>query len=206
MEEMILPTDIDVFNKHKNIVPWCCHRLAKTSLIISYEEDILQVGYLALWKGIKSYDPDRAETLPAYLFMCVKNALNNWIRDNSKHDVAVTTYMNELNEVCDILDDVGECDILDDNPLDLAEEILEKYKQDLIDKHKRPDYIERRINRARVIIYEMLHNGKVGSKAIQNKYGINRTTVSLILTDIRELLKYEYPIRYRNRRQHEYEG
>lgn len=47
-------------------------------------DSLYQEGSIALFKACKSYEPNRGMNFTSYAYMCIRSAINTYIRDNSK--------------------------------------------------------------------------------------------------------------------------
>lgn len=202
-------TNTEIFEENKKIVTYCYSQLNKNEFTIKHKEDLLQEGFLAMWKAINTYDSERGESLPAYIFPCVKNAMLNFIRSSSKvqfDTLSLDAPIKSTYEDYDItLSDFLHVNDFEDSTEELITSILSSYSRWLKKRHKHIETVELRLARAKIIIDDALIEGKAKARTIETKYGINRTTVSQILSEIRHVLKEEYPTRFKNRRQHKYE-
>lgn len=194
-----------LFEEYKPIVYYCYRKLQKCKFILDYQEDLLQEGFLALWKGLITYKEEYGVTLSTYLFPCVRNALYNYLRDNEayfKYDIN-ESLSTPINEDGDTLEDVIPDPKSLQDPEDiegLIDSILEIYKKYLRHKNKSCK-IDLRLCRARIILETFIDEGHIGGRYIEDKYCIGRTLVHTIVKELREALKdYKEVLLYNGRK------
>lgn len=196
-------TDIytERFNELQNIVYYCYGKLLKDEFITKSREDMLQEGFLALWKACCGYNDTFDVKLSTYAFASIQNAMLRWVKINREYyynHVSFETPVEET-ETLTIGDTIPDKDDLDINT-DKVKEILEIYKRWLVKTrvNSNQNYINMRIFRAYIILNEIVNKGKTSSRYIESEFNINRTTVWRIFQELRECLKETYPTRFKN--------
>ena len=186
-------TNNEIFEKNMNIVYYCYNQLSKNELIINSQEDILQDGFLALWRAIcKFHDEDENKLIP-YMFAAVKNQMLRWISKQSftKDTISLESNLNSDNASDEItLNDVlpFEDTYYFDNIDEVIKRILEQYEKYLIKNHSRK-HVENHVSKAKIILTELYIDEHFTAIKIESKHNINRTTVGIILKELRECLK-----------------
>ena len=175
----------ELFEQYKNFVPCLYHKLEKTPFVINNREDLIQEGYLALLKGIESYEEYRTVSLSTYIFHNIKYAMYRYIRENS--EAYSWTYEDLNDSAYKFLD---ESQSLNDNPEEFVRILLKDYEYYLT--HHKKKHTNKKIDlwlcRAQIILEEFLNNGKVSTREIEEKYYFSRTNVSIVLKDLRNVI------------------
>lgn len=193
----------EVFNQYTYIVKYCYKKLHKDDFILKSEEDLLQEGYLGLWKACLSFDESLEIKFFSYAYAAVQNSMLCYISKNRDYfynycslEQPIQDFGDEPMTIGGTLYEYDELDNLSDTIID----ILKKYKKWLIQTRVNSNeiYIARSVYRAQIILTELVSKEKVSVRYIQEHYDINRTTVSKIFKELRECLQSEYPTRYKN--------
>lgn len=191
----------ELFEKHKGIVYYCYNELSKNEFIIQSEDDIIQEGFVGLWRAICKINVDNVDetTIPPYLFAAVKRAMIRWL-DNNYYKHVKNNISLEATLSQDTTDgELTLSDVLSVNDTYCFEEIdsviddlLICYKKYLKKEKQVKECINLRLHRAKLILYEMYYSEKFTARMMEHKYDINRTTVGIILKELQEALKYKY--------------
>lgn len=169
-----LTNDInDLISKNKNLVYFVINKSFKQYLS---NDDIIQEGYIGLWKAIKTYD-DSHSSFSTYAIKCIYNNILMYIRDNlSKlHDNILSLdylYSGEKKE--------DESDLY--NYVKTEEEYI-KLKIDLLYK----PFIKTLSKKEQMILYYNFL-GYTQTK-IGEKLNCSQKTICMYLSDIRKKLK-----------------
>lgn len=67
---------------HKLIYKIIYNRNLEKGDFIIDTESLFQEGSIALYKACKSYEPDKGMNFTSYAYMCIRSAINTYIRDN----------------------------------------------------------------------------------------------------------------------------
>lgn len=67
---------------HKLIYKIIYNRNLEKGDFIMDTESLFQEGSIALYKACKSYEPDKGMNFTSYAYMCIRSAINTYIRDN----------------------------------------------------------------------------------------------------------------------------
>lgn len=198
-------TKEELFEAHKNMVYYCYNHLLKDDFITKSQEDLIQEGFLALWKACMSYDETLEIKLSSYAFPAIQNAMLTWIRNNKSYYYNHIGFDDPVSDQEDenltIGNTIPDKELLDQHVIDVKE-ILLTYKKWLIKTrvNSNQTYINVRVYRAYQILNELVTKEKVSVRHIEEEYNISRTIVTKIFKELREALKDEYPTRFKNRR------
>ena len=190
-----------LFNELQSIVYYCYGKLYKDKFILDSKEDILQEGFLALWKACCGYKEEFEVKLSTYAFACVQNAMLYWIKTNRDYYYNCISFDTPLDdaETLTLGDTLPDKEELECNT-DTIYNILQSYKTWLTKTrvNSNKNYINMRVFRAYMILNEIINKGKTSAKYIEAEFNINRTTVWRIFQELRECLKETYPTRFKN--------
>ena len=187
-------TKEELFNENKGIVYYCYSRLFLDDFIKKSKEDLVQEGFLALWKACTCYDPSLNIKISTYMFSVVKHAMCMWIRKNRNYYYNIISLEEPLDnsedETLTISDTLSYIQDFS-NEQDVILEILNCYRNWLIQNRKRSgkNTIDTTVQRASIILKELTSRKTVTTRYIEEEHNINRTIVSKIYAELRECLK-----------------
>lgn len=196
-------TTEQLFEENKGMVYFCYSKLIKDEFIVKSREDILQEGFLALWKACILYDDTLEIKISNYIFPAIQNAMLRWVRLNRCYYYNCLGFDDPVQD-CDNLtlgDTLSDIEELEDIAKTVAD-ILKRYKKWLVETHTNCSdrYFDLHVYRANIILNELINKEKVTTRYIEEEYNINRTVVSRTFNELREALKDEFPTRFKNRR------
>ena len=172
----------ELFEQYERMVYYLYSKLERTTFVVNNREDLIQEGFLAMLKGIESYEEYRTVSLSTYLFHSVKYAMYRYIRDNSEAYFWSDSEIKESDYKY-----LAEEDIQED-PEEFVTKLLEDYKYYLTEYKQKNKKIDLWLCRAQIILEEFLKNGKVTTREIEEKYYFSRTNVSNVLRDLRNVI------------------
>ena len=73
-----------VFNENLNLVPHTIKKALNISINEFDFEDIMQEGYIALWKCIDKFDESKGYAFTTYACACIKNHLISYLGSNGR--------------------------------------------------------------------------------------------------------------------------
>lgn len=192
-----------LFDQYSYIVHYSYKVLYKDDFVESAKEDIIQEGFLVLWRCCSMFDESLHKKFFSYAYAAIQNEMLRYIYRNRPHyynyslnEPVLDTYSEEEITLEDTLPEYE--DLRDINTI--ITDILSEYRAWLNTTNVAASdkYILIRLYRAQIILTELVCNEKVTTRYIEQEYGINRTLVSKIFKEIREALQKSYPTRYNN--------
>lgn len=194
-------TQEELFEQHKNIVYYCFSRLYKDEFVEKSKEDLVQEGFLSLWKCCSFYNEALDIKMSTYAFAAIQNAMLRWIKNNKNYYYNFISLEEPIKDSCEkditIGDTIPDYSLIE-SAASNVDDILCTYKKWLIKTrvNSNQTYINNRVYRANIILNELITRGKVSAQYIQDEYDINRNLVNKIFKELRESLKEEYPTKY----------
>lgn len=104
----------DLFENNKNLVGWVFKK--HFSQYRSFEEDLMQEGFLGLWKACISFDPNRSIKFSTYAVVGIRFAMKNYKEKficKSERTMSIDCSFDEC-------EDFGFLNILHSDPEDLS--------------------------------------------------------------------------------------
>lgn len=186
----------ELFNKNIGLVYHVYNKLDKNDFVIRSKEDMIQEGNYALWNALLTYDKTKDVKLSHYACTCIRNAMLKYIRKNQIEDtnISMDQPIDDTEEL--YVKDMIATEVDFESIQDLKNNIIEKYKNSLIKKRAKIQTVALKASRANILLDELILNPDVTIVSLQDKYNINRTLWSNILSELRHLLKEDYPYQF----------
>lgn len=182
-----------LFAENMKLVPFT---ISKRFWRYLHDEDMHQIGYIALWKAAQSFDTTTGGAFSTYAVKSITNAIYNAEKSANLHSVDIAYSMDEskyrqkryandpnttkgelmANSICDV-----DGDLLGEVVLDLIEEAFFD------------DRGAGKVERAKTLITAIARGYR--SSEVADHYGLSRQAINQTLYRIRDRLAYKYPER-----------
>lgn len=110
------------FEQHKGLVGMTFNKYF--TKVKKHEEDLMQCGYLGLWKACQTFDESKGFAFSTYAVKCIRNEMAIWLRSELKYwyyttDIIVENEDGEMQNIVELFaDDGGMQEVEDDCYLD----------------------------------------------------------------------------------------
>ena len=96
----------ELIEENKYIVIRVLNRYLKSELFQQQREDYMQIGLIALWKAITTYEEDKNDNFEAYAYTCIRNDIRNEMRKALKQKRGANEVILSLNASSPELEDI----------------------------------------------------------------------------------------------------
>lgn len=91
---------------NSKLVYYVYSKLNKNQFVINNKDDLIQEGFMALTRAEKTFDCSKNINFNTYAITCIKNAMNNYIRQSKKfnHNISIHEQLSEDLELGETID------------------------------------------------------------------------------------------------------